>query len=169
MPLFAKLVSSSAFTNGDSFAIVEGNQQPIRVKRIIRCGKTSFVVFSLADKPGLEYSGEIIVPDHPVLCPEGSYLGEDEFLEAKTLALRQSCSLGPPQPIRVTGPVAEYVSRIGNLHGVAIGERPQEITIWHIEPPDGNLSKFWFACKEGIWRAESHLGTRQGFAAKATF
>jgi len=169
MPLFAKLVSESAFSNGDSFAIVEGNHKPIRTKRIIRSRKTSFIVFSLADKPGSEYSGEITIPNHPVFCLEGSFLGEDEFLEAKTRALRQFCTLGPPQRIRVTGPVAEYVSRVGNLHSVAIGDKIHEISVWHLEPPQGSLSRFWFACEAGIWRAESHLGTRQGFAAQAMF
>ncbi len=169
MPLFAKLVSNSAFTNGDSFAIVEGNQKPIRVKLIVRGDKNNLIVFVDKEKPGLEYTGEIGLPEDPVLCIEGSFCDTDEFLNAKTRALAQICKLGDPQPLRVTGPVADYVSRIGNLHSVAIGERVHEIRVWHLEPPEGSLSKFWFACESGIWRAESRLGTHQGFAAKAMF
>ncbi len=169
MPLLAKLASNSAFNNGDSFAIVEGKQKPIRVKLIVRGDKSNLVVFVDKDRPGLEYTGEIDLPEHPVLCIEGSFCDTDEFLNAKTRALAQICKLGNPEPLRVTGPVADYVSRIGNRHCVAIANRLHEIRVWHLEPPEGSLSKFWFACEAGIWRAESHLGTRQGFAARAEF
>lgn len=170
MPLFARLMSNSAFKNGDSFAIVEGNQLPIRVKRIIHGGKTDIAVFSTKDKPGLEYTGEITLPDHPVICLDGGYCDAESFLQAKTLALRQLCTLGSPQPMRVTGPISDYTSRIGNSHSVAVADQPREITIWHLEPPEGSLSRFWFVCKSGIiWRAESLLATHQGIATLATF
>lgn len=169
MPLFAKLVSGSAFTNGDSFAIVEGNSKPIRVKLILRGDKTNLIVFVDKDRPGFEYTGVIDLPEHPVLCIEGSFCDTDEFLNAKTRVLAQICKLEAPQPLRVTGPVADYVSRIGNLHSVAIGDNIHEIKVWHLEPPEGTMSRFWFACESGIWRAESHLGTRRGFAARAMF
>ena len=168
MPLLAKLVSSSAFTNGDSFAIVEGNHKPIRVKLIVRGDKTNLVVFTDKARPGLEYSGEICLPDHRVLCVEGSFCDTDKFLSAKTRVLQQICTFEPPQPLRVTGPVADYVSRVGNSHSVAIGNKTHEIKIWHLEPTEGALSRFWFACETGIWRAEAHLGTRQGTACLAT-
>ena len=169
MPFLAKLASNSAFSNGDSFAIAQGNQQPIRTKLIVRCGKTNFIVFTLAERPGSVYTGEITVPEHPVLCLEGSFTDEEKFLAAKTLALRQICKLGPPRPLRVTGPVADYTSRIGNLHSVAVDGLPHEVVIWHVEAPEGNVSKFWFACKVGIWRAESVLPTHQGTVTLATF
>lgn len=169
MPFLAKLASSSAFSNGDSFAIAQGNKQPIRTKLIVRCGKTNFIVFTPADRPGSVYTGEITVPEHPVLCLEGSFTDEERFLAAKTQALQRICKLGDPLPLRVTGPVADYVSRIGNQHSVAIDDKHHEIRVWHLEPPEGSLSRFWFACEAGIWRAESHLGTRQGFAAQAEF
>lgn len=170
MPFLAKLASSSAFSNGDSFAIAQGNPQPIRTRLIIRCGKTSFIVFTLTERPGSVYTGEIAVPKHPVLCLEGAFTDEEKFLAAKTQVLRQICKLGTPQPLRVTGPIADYTSRIGNSHSVTIADQHHEVVIWHVECPAGNLSKFWFMNQAGLlWRAESLLATHQGTAIQAEF
>ena len=169
MPLFATLRSKSAFKNGDSFAVIEGNQQPIRVKRIIRSQETDLVVFCVLDRPGMEYTGEISIPDQSVICLDGGYCGAEEFLAAKTRVLNQLCTWGAEQLIRVTGPVADYTSRIGNRHSVGFETSIEEVVIWHVESPEKGLSKFWFTCKSGIWRAESHLGTRRGIAKLATF
>lgn len=170
MPFLAKLASNSAFSNGDSFAIAQGKQQPIHTRLIVRCGKTSFIVFTLAERPGSVYTGEITVPEHPVLCLEGSFTDEEKFLAAKTQVLRQICKLSTAQPLRVTGPIADYTSRIGNFHSVVIADQHHQVVIWHVESTTGNLSKFWFMNQAGLlWRAESLLATHQGTATEAKF